>query len=458
MAAALALVLPTTFAQRPSRLPDVEIAPEIRALIAIKAKMERSLAEVPNYVCSETVSRIRVNEKQRGNLEKLISDAAGEREHVRATALAELADTVRVDVAVVDGEEIYSWPGQEFQAVPLAEMVGFGLMATGSFSSLAKSIFVAEQGVIRYAGREALEGELALRYNYRVSLFRSGYSIGTPSGEAKTAYEGSFWAAAGDHRLLRLTRKAVDIPPELGLATASTRIDYADVEIDGAGFTLPRYAVDELFYRDGTLSRNEITFEQCRKFGAETTLSFDVVEEPPEPEPRRQSVSLPVPVGIELHAELMTEIRSETAQVGDPVQARLRRKVDAESRTVLEEGDLLLGRVRRLQRLGRAGDPYFAVAIEFTELQSAGGASPVKMTLIDLPGAENASRHDEAEPRVRTSRRRYGLDGLSGTVETTVSEWTVDPGVEGLDTFYVRGERLRLRKGLRMVLRVVEDD
>ncbi|MEZ5394373.1 MAG: hypothetical protein R2724_16275 [Bryobacterales bacterium] len=48
---------------------------------------------------------------------------------------------MRLEVAVVDGVELYSWPGAAFEPIPPAELVGFGLMADGALFSFARSIF-----------------------------------------------------------------------------------------------------------------------------------------------------------------------------------------------------------------------------------------------------------------------------------------------------------------------------
>ena len=101
-----------------SQLPQVKFEPEMQALIEIKARMARALEEMPNYTCAETIRRTQLNEKDRRQIEKMIARG----KDVNARIQRDFSDTVRLDVAVVDGREMFSWPGAEFQPVPPEEI------------------------------------------------------------------------------------------------------------------------------------------------------------------------------------------------------------------------------------------------------------------------------------------------------------------------------------------------
>ncbi|MCB1022559.1 MAG: hypothetical protein KDC27_21700 [Acidobacteria bacterium] len=426
-------------------LPEVTIEPEIRALLAVKQRMRDSLEEVPELVCSQTVRRMRVNEQQRRRLEKRMAKAIARGRNLRETTLAEFSDVVRLEVAVVDGTELYSWPGAAFEPIRPAELVGFGLMADGALFSFARSVFLTHQATIRFAGEQALEGRPALRFDYQVPYFRSGYTITTVSGSAKVAFRGSFWVDPESFAVLRLDKEGVDLPPELALVAATAHVDYQQVTIDGRELTLPRLAVDELLAMDGAVSRNEATFERCRRFLAGSSLSFDVSErEAEEPAPQPEPTLPALPSGLTLRLRLAEAIEGEKAVVGDAVTAELRRDVLVGGRTLARKGDVIRGRLRRVQRLGGEDAPYYAIALTFDGLTAK---------LVDVQDTGGISRNEPYRPRVETTRRsNFGFETYGGGFETSASRDAIDLGVDGLDTFYVPGERWALPKGFALTL------
>ena len=210
---------------------------------------------------------------------------------------------------------------------------------------------------------------------------------------------------------------------------------------------------------DGTLTKNETSFHNCRKFGVTSELLFNAADEAPEPAagPRAEA-PLHVPPGSDLHVKLVSEISSENSKVGDRVEARLRNKLVIDGRVVAEKGSLLLGRVRRIHRVGRRDDPSFAISLEFTHLRSGGAGAALRTELVRLQSKRNVSRTLDQPVDIRTSRRgnMYGMEG--GVFEKTVIVEEVDRGLAGLDTFYVHGSSFRLAKGFQMTWRVAEPD
>ncbi len=87
-----------------SHLPKVEFEPELRALIAIKARMVRTINAIPSYTCAQTIRRTQLNEKARQRLEKMIR-RLGENE-ARGRVARDFSDTVSLEVAIIDGAEI----------------------------------------------------------------------------------------------------------------------------------------------------------------------------------------------------------------------------------------------------------------------------------------------------------------------------------------------------------------
>jgi hypothetical protein len=68
-----------------------DLAPEVLLLARVKTHMGQVLSRLPNYTCLETIERSRRR-------------ASGKR--------FELVDALHLEVAFVDGKELFSWPGE----------------------------------------------------------------------------------------------------------------------------------------------------------------------------------------------------------------------------------------------------------------------------------------------------------------------------------------------------------
>ncbi len=86
----------------------------------IRIRVAERLGKLPNFTCLETVERS--------------TRAKGGR--------AQLLDTIRLEVALVDGQEMFAWPGsQKFEHKDLRELVS-GTISNGQFAMLAQSVFL----------------------------------------------------------------------------------------------------------------------------------------------------------------------------------------------------------------------------------------------------------------------------------------------------------------------------
>ena len=445
----------TVSAEAQSLLPEPTLAPEVRALMAISRSAARGVEAVPDYMCGQTVRRTQTNAESRAKIQKLMARRDAKERQFRVQN--DFADTVRLEVAVVEGKEIYSWPGAEFKPVPLSELIGFGVTASGSFASFVKALFVNESGRIRYSGEERdTDGRELLRYDYQVAQMRSGYSVGTAGGSAIVGYEGSFWALKDELRLVRLTMEGVDIPPKLGLKSLSTEIRYDLISVGAEGFVLPVSATYTLVGWDGSLKTNEAGFHDCRKFGAVSDVSFDLTEDLPADESARLPQTLQVPVGTVLPVRLVGAISSERSQVGDLVEGRLRSKATVGGRVVAPKGALLKGRLRRLHRIGDRESPHYAISLEFTELRTDSESAKIQTELVRIQADEAVTRAVDMAAQVKTWRRdsAFGLSSGDALEKTTVIE-DGDDGLAGTDSIYVRGEDFTIPKGFAMTWRVV---
>lgn len=236
-----------------------DLPPEVLLVAKIKVKMAENLDRLPNYTCQQTIERSR----RRMPARKF-----------------ELLDTVRLEVALVEGKELFGKPGaNRIVESEITQLVG-GTIGNGDFGLLARSIFLSSGGSFTYVGDTLLDGRKTIRYDYRVPLLSSGYHVRVPPKEAVVAYHGSFWVDPDSLDLIRLDLTVDDIPLYLGLASATKTLEYRRAIIGGKDFLLPFDAELRMTDLNGTENRNRTRFHGCRQYVGESVLSF--ADPPPD--------------------------------------------------------------------------------------------------------------------------------------------------------------------------------
>src|SRR6185369_10656113 len=98
----------------------------------VRARMIGNLSRLPNYTCLQTI-------------ERKVRQASSRR--------YELVDVVRLEVALVNGKELFSWPGAgKFEDKEISEIVSGGAIGNGTFALHAKSVFQSRTARITYVG------------------------------------------------------------------------------------------------------------------------------------------------------------------------------------------------------------------------------------------------------------------------------------------------------------------
>jgi hypothetical protein len=388
---------------------QAEMPRELILLANIKDKMKQNLRQIPNYTCLETIERSR-----RMPRSLVISKDGG-------PGPFRPQDIVRLEVAEVEGKEFFARPGaRSFEETRPWLFARGGMMGNGTFAMLTHAIFASEIATYHFAGQENVEGRDLLRYDFQVSYISSGYTIITNLGQAIVAYYGSFWADQQNWQAVRVDIRVDEIPPRLGIADATTRIDYARVRIGSSDVLLPQSAQQTFRQFSDYESRNRIEFTHCNQYGAESVISFDGETSGSSAAVNR----VELPAGLALAVGLETPLDLEAARVGDLISGKVQVDVKHKGVVIVPKGALVTGRLRRLEKY-TGESPYFVVGLEFTEL--------------DFPG--NRARFFAELQQITTP------SGLQRIAKMAT------PHLPGVGTFSVRGGGLRLAAGLRMVWR-----
>ena len=390
-----------------------ELAPGILLLSRIKRHMAQVLSRQPNYTCLETIERsFRTPKAKRFQLQ----------------------DALNLEVAVVEGKELYSWPGErEFKERDLREFAPTGAIANGSFAIHAHSVFITGTPQIKYIGEEAMDGRTVAHYDYEVPQYRSGYQIRMGNLKGISGYRGSFWNDVETLDLIRLDVEAMEIPPHLPLKASKETLRYERVKIGESDFLLPK--ASELIMEDiqGGQNRNTISFSRCRQYSGESTLSFaDVPEDTAAPiAPAALPEVIVVPAGLMVELELLTPVQFPGNAIGDEVEARVRRDVKRKGAVLIPKGASIKGNVAvlSLQKDSR-GNRGLMVALQWREISFDGKVGPFEGQLeeggaIPLTGSSMRSAYQKPASR--------------------------EPGVlPHRDVFYVRKDSSQLPRGLAL--------
>ena len=361
------------------------LSPDLLLLAKVKNRMAANLSRLPNYTCVQTVERF----------------------HRRSTTRKfDVLDTVRLEVALVEGKELFGWPGGDRIAESEISNLVKGTIGNGDFALLAKSIFLTSSATFQYAGDSFLGARAAIKFDYKVPLFTSGYHLKVSPREAVVPYHGSFWVEPDTFDLLRLELTVDDLPSYLGLAAATDSMEYARVEIGGSKFLLPQSSELSMIELNGAESRNQTRFGGCRQFTGESVLSFADSSASPEPAPKPAVKKIALPQDMMLELSLETPIDSDTSAVGDSIKARLRHNLRVHHALLIPKGAELSAHIARLERSNRT----YILEIAPTAFDFDGGHA-------DLGGRDNLVWMPFSVREFRPSLNGHGYDH-SFTVST----------------------------------------
>ncbi|GAB4360136.1 MAG: hypothetical protein OHK0021_04270 [Bryobacter sp.] len=196
-----------------------------------------------------------------------------------------------------------------------------GATSTGEFGNLLREIFEpTTQTDFLWERWGTLRGKRNHVFRYRVSKSTSQWSIVyEKSMSIQPGYTGFIYADADNGMITRVTLEAQEIPSYFPIQMAKTQLDYDYTDIAGNTYLLPLRA--EVKMREGkNLVRNDIEFRNYRKFGADTSITFDT------PEPLSSDVINETPT----EGQAKEALQQEKPQVEKPPAGQTVREIPKE--------------------------------------------------------------------------------------------------------------------------------
>lgn len=152
-----------------------------------------------------------------------------------------------------------------------------GAISSGEFGSILKGIFSPESDTqFNWERFFTLRGRRMHVYSYRVDVAKSDYHIRVARRKLDlvAGYHGLIFIDDLRHFVYRITQHADGIPHDYPVQDVSLALDYEYTRIGDSDYLLPLEF--ELRSREGAvLLKNDVNYEDYRKFGADTSITYD---------------------------------------------------------------------------------------------------------------------------------------------------------------------------------------
>jgi hypothetical protein len=311
-----------------------------------------------------------------------------------------LWDRLRVDVAIADKREVYSWVGAaRFEQSDLQQLVGGGQTTIGDFGPLLLSIF-DDHLAMPYKGEREIAGRRLFEYSYQTPEKSSKYSVKRGWLEFTTAYDGSVFLDPMTDDVVRVTARSATLPEQSGSCQVERELDYARVRIDpteAADALIPREARSSAIDRDGAEMDYVSSYAGCREYRGESVLRFD---DPEIDQPSAASGNLPtlgaltsIPSGRPFECRITTPIASGTAAAGDRIDATLRTPItDAGGKVLASPGARIHGRLMNFAEYQRSGAQRqrYEIGVQLRSIELGGAQVPFAATLVTVTDKKGA--------------------------------------------------------------------
>lgn len=352
-------------------------------LFEVRNKVMQTVNRLPKYMCTETTDRVTLVPERKVSI-RSCDDLASRRKRTDWKVRKYKSDRLRLDVATGGANEMYSWAGaNRFEDRELGDLVRGGTTSTGAFSAFLGSIFGT--GVADFTARGDVDaaGRTLAEFGFSVSRAMSSHRIGDKLHSVVVPYEGTFVVDPKTFDLVRLTVIADQLPEEINACQEITTLDYANVQLNNAGFLLPRNARLQIVDRDGSEIENRTVFSGCHEFHTESSIHFDSTPQADTVDSAKAvAKSLALPPKLSFRIALTQAIDPATAAAGDTLKGKLTGPIKAKSGDILvPAGATVTGRILHIERLYGATSESLAVAYRLETIEVNGMTQPFDASL-----------------------------------------------------------------------------
>lgn len=368
------------------------------------------LSRLPRYTCVQTITRryFQAPSQRPHSCAELITA----RDQRKSELSIRSWDRLRLEVALVEGNSVFSWVGaSEFEDNNFEELAGHGPLGSGDFGGFLDAIL--RYARIRFEKEEAVQNRRLLEYAFEMPSERSGYLVRGSSGWVSTPYSGTFLLDPEAADVVQLTVRTAELPEANPACQADTETRYQRTSIHDRMILLPEETSLNTIYRDGSDILSATTYERCREYASKSRVLMSAPAESAAGPAAQSAAVHALSPGLHFECRIVTPIDSTTAAAGDPVEGILRSPIrDKSSGISIPAGARLHGRLIQMEH--RSGPfEWFRLSVHWESITSAGHEIPLR-----------------AEP----------------DVFNRIGQILVQPGEQDPRSFVIRGDHLRLQQ------------
>lgn len=183
-------------------------------------------------------------------------------------------DVLSLTVVYEDGKETYRnvRVNNKLTSKPLEALSG--TVSRGEFgSTLADVLSSSTNAEFRRRGTTQIAGRTAWRFDFKVELANSHWTIHVGSQSIRPAYKGAVWVDRDTARVLRIEMQAVNLPGDYPLDVSEWVVEYGSVKLGTKEFLVPVKAEVLACWRGSArCSRNSTEFRNYQRFTGESDL------------------------------------------------------------------------------------------------------------------------------------------------------------------------------------------
>ena len=185
-------------------------------------------------------------------------------------------DVVSAEVVSVGGKEEYR--NIQVNGKPSNRPIEkTGAWSTGEFQTVLDSLLSPyTAAAFRMDSDDTLRGRAMYKFQYRVRQENSNWDIYAPNGSKATpSYTGTVWIDKATHNVMRIEEETGPMPAGFVFDRAESVVEYSFLPIEGKSYPLPVHSEILTCQRGSSAcTKNEINFQNYRKFGADSTVTF----------------------------------------------------------------------------------------------------------------------------------------------------------------------------------------
>jgi hypothetical protein len=330
----------------------------VTVLMRVRDRVMAHAQRIPNHLCTETVTRDWY--VYAGGAAPKSCDALLGRRHIAGIgALIRLSatDRLRLDVALAESREMYSWPGAaKFDDREIDEFVPDGAIGTGPFAAALLEVFEMRDPKFVFEDDVTIKDRHLLEYSFTVPEERSHYKAKAGNQWVITGFTGTLLVDPVTADLVRLTVRTEELSAATNACEVDSSLEFGMVRLRGEDYLIPAITHQRFIGQDGSEAENIVTFSACHEFRADSTVQFgESLAAPADKPPVPPILPLKLPERLPVWVEMTSTIQTDQAAAGDRVEGRLAEPIRDSLKTLVPRGAAVEG---RLVRVGtNYGDP-----------------------------------------------------------------------------------------------------